>query len=144
MDTVEQPEHVNGRPRRPLSDMIFGMAAKVYSTMSGRRAMTDVRNATAQGMIDKTPCYSTLYRYMEDPALTPILKGLIERSALPLAHLEAHFSPDSSGFSLKTYVRWYDAKWGKEMREPTRRKPLLHQQGLFCYHRMERKRRRAL
>ena len=117
-DTVEQPEYNFGRPTLPLSDMIFGMAVKVYSLMSGRRAMTDVRSATGKGLMDKTPCYSTLYRYMEKPELTPILKRLIEQAAIPLASLETHFSPDSSGFASKSYVRWFDKKWGKEVREP--------------------------
>ena len=117
-DTVEQPEYTFGRPTLPLSDMIFGMAVKVYSLMSGRRAMTDVRSATGKGLMDKTPCYSTLYRYMEKPELTPILKRLIEQAAIPLASLETHFSPDSSGFSSKTYTRWFDRKWGREVREP--------------------------
>src|SRR4030042_999047 len=34
---IEQPEYKFGRPRLPLSDVIFGLAYKAYSTMSGRR-----------------------------------------------------------------------------------------------------------
>ena len=51
-DTVEQPDYTFGRPRLPLSDMLFGMLTKVYSTMSGRRAMSDIRSAEAQGLLD--------------------------------------------------------------------------------------------
>ena len=36
-DTVDQPPQGFGRPRLPLSDMVFGAGIKVYSTMSGRR-----------------------------------------------------------------------------------------------------------
>ena len=117
-DTVEQPMQSNGRPRLPLSDMLFGMAVKVYSTMSGRRAMSDIRSAEVQGLLDKAPSVASCWRYMEKAEMTPLLEQLIERSALPLTALETHFSPDSSGFASKSYVRWFDRKHGKEVREP--------------------------
>ena len=116
-DTVEQPEYNFGRPSLPLSDMLFAMGVKVYSTMSGRRAMSDIRSAEAQGLLDKMPSVASCWRYMEKPEMTPLLEQLIERSALPLASLETHFSPDSSGFASKSYVRWFDKKWGKEIKE---------------------------
>ena len=116
-DTVEQPPQGNGRPRLPLSDMLFAKAVKVYSTMSGRRAMSDIRSAEGQGLLDKMPSVASCWRYMEKPEMTPLLEQLIERSALPLASLEKHFSPDSSGFASKSYVRWFDKKWGKEIKE---------------------------
>ena len=34
---IEQPTQTFGRPRLPLSDIVFAVAYKVYSTMSGRR-----------------------------------------------------------------------------------------------------------
>ena len=34
---VGEPAQFNGRPRLPLEDMIFAMAFKVFSTVSGRR-----------------------------------------------------------------------------------------------------------
>ena len=116
-DTVEQPEYNFGRPSLPLSDMLFGMTVKVYSTMSGRRAMSDIRSAEVQGLLDKAPSVASCWRYMEKLEMTALLEQLIERSALPLASLETHFSPDSSGFASKSYVRWYDQKWGKEVKE---------------------------
>ena len=47
-DTIPQPPQTFGRPRLPLSDVLFGIGLKVYSTMSGRRAMTDFRDAQAK------------------------------------------------------------------------------------------------
>ena len=116
-DTVEQPPHTNGRPCLPLSDMLFAMTVKVYSTMSGRRAMSDIRGAETQGLLGTMPSVASCWRYMEKPEMKPLLRSLIERSALPLASLETHLSPDSSGFASKTYTRWYDKKWGKEISE---------------------------
>ena len=115
-DTIPQPEQKMGRPRLPLSDMVFTVATKVYSTMSGRRAMTDVRNAQTNGQLDKTPSFTSLFRYLEKPGLTPLLKSLIEQSALPLKDLEVDFAADSSGFSTSVYDSWFDQKWGKPRR----------------------------
>ena len=89
--------------------------------MSMRRSMTDVRNAEAAGLMDKAPSRGSALRYMEDPALAPLLKNLIEISSLPLKAAEQDFAADSSGFGSKSYVRWVEKKWGrsegKEIRE---------------------------
>ena len=115
--TVSQPPQGKGRPRLPISDMLFAVGLKVYSTMSGRRAMTDFRNAQASGLLSSCPSFSTAFRYMEDPTVTPVLKFLIEQSALPLKAVESDFAADASGFSTSVYDRWYDQKWGKEKKQ---------------------------
>ena len=75
-DAIPQPPQKMGRPRLPLSDMVFAAGTKVYSTMSGRRAMTDVRNAQASGQLDKTPSFTSIFRYLEKPELAPLRKSL--------------------------------------------------------------------
>jgi transposase len=114
---IAEPTYTFGRPRLPLSDMVFAACFKVYSTISARRFMTDMREAHAQGMVSRLPCYNTIFNYFEDAALTPILRTLIERSALPLKAIETRFAVDSTGFSTCRYVRWYDAKYGREMEQ---------------------------
>ena len=116
-DTVPQPPQGKGRPSYPLSDMIFGASLKVYSLMSGRRAMSDLRSAQKDGLMDKEPNFSTILRYLDKPELTPILISLIQQSAIPLASIEQDFAPDSSGFATTTYHRWFDHKWGREIKE---------------------------
>ena len=116
-DTIPQPPQTFGRPRLPLSDVLFGIGLKVYSTMSGRRAMTDFRDAQAKGQLDKPPSFTSTFRYLENPDLAPLLKSLIEQSALPLRSVETDFAVDSSGFSTSVYHRWFDHKWGKERKE---------------------------
>jgi transposase len=54
---------------------------------------------------------------MEKPGLTPLLKLLIEESAAPLACIEEKFAVDSTGFGTVTYRRWFDHKYGREMKE---------------------------
>ena len=116
-DAVPQPPQTFGRPRLPISDVLFSVALKVYSAMSERRAMSDIRNAKDNGFLNKVPSFTTTFRYMEDPDLAPLLKSLIERSALPLKSVETDFAVDASGFATSTYHRWFDHKWGKEIKE---------------------------
>jgi transposase/predicted nucleic acid-binding Zn finger protein len=111
---IKQPEYRFGRPRLPLSDVIFGLVFKSYTTMSGRRLASTLKEAQDAGLIAKAAHYNSTFRYLENPELTPILKSLIEQSATPLRAVETDFAVDSSGFSTSTYARWFDHKWGKE------------------------------
>lgn len=110
---VGSPAQNNGRPRHSFEDMIFAMAYKVYSTVSGRRFMTDLRDAHAKGYIENLPCYNSIFNYFESETLTPYLQMLIEESALPLQAIEQDFAADSSGLSTGVFKRWNDTKWGK-------------------------------
>jgi transposase len=114
---ISQPPQECGRPRLPLADVVFGATMKVYTTISGRRASTDIREAREKGLIDEVPHYNSLFKYVDDPALTPVLKRMIEESAMPLRSVESTFAVDATGFAACTYVRWFDAKYGKMMKE---------------------------
>lgn len=115
---LEQPAvKKNGRPCLPLSDAIFSATFKVYSTVSARRFMTDLRDAQSKGFITKTPHYNSIFNYLEKPELTPILRNLITQSSLPLQSVETDFAVDSSGFMTSRFVRWFDVKYGKERAE---------------------------
>ena len=65
----------------------------------------------------KVPSFASVLRYLEKPELTPVLKSLIEQSALPLKAVECDCAVDSSGFATSTYHRWFDHKWGREIKE---------------------------
>ena len=116
-------QHGRGQRRLPLEDMIFAMAYKVYSTVSTRRFMSDMRDAHAKGYTSKLPCYNSIINYFEDEMLTPYLQMLIEESSLPLASIEQDFAVDSSGLSTGVYQRWSDAKWGKVRTEFGEKQP---------------------
>ena len=111
---VPQAEYTFGRPRLPMADMVYTGALKVYSGFSARRFDSDVREAHRKGYIDIAPSFSSVNRYIADPALAPIITELIEESAAPLAAVESHIAVDSSGFSTCRFDRWFDHKWGKE------------------------------
>src|SRR5207244_656369 len=107
---IGEPSQKIGRPRLPFEDMIFATAFKVYSTVSGRRFMSDLRDAHDKGYISKLPCYNSIFNYFEDENLTPYLKMLIEESSLLLQTVESSFAVDSSGFSTSRFVQWVQAK----------------------------------
>jgi transposase len=111
---IENPEYRRGRPRIPLADGVFAAVMKVYSGAGGRRTMTDIREYEARGFIDSAIHYNRIFEQLENPAVTHILKAMIEESARPLREIESDFAVDSSGFSTRVYRRWYDAKYGRE------------------------------
>jgi transposase/predicted nucleic acid-binding Zn finger protein len=108
---VGSPAQHMGRPRYTLEDMVFAMCFKVYSTISGRRFMTDLRGAHARGYLEKLPSYNTVFRYFESETLTPYLQMLIEESSLPLQAIEEDFAVDSTGISTSRFMRWYEEKY---------------------------------
>lgn len=110
---VREPETKFGRPRLPLKDMVFSATFKIYSTFSGRRFMSDLREAHARGYIWKAPHYNSIFRYLESDSLTPILRDLVQQSSLPLSAIETDFAVDSSGFTTSRFFRWYDHKYGR-------------------------------
>jgi transposase len=111
---VQEPEkQVMGRPRIPMSDAVFACCFKVFSTMSGRRFMTDLQDAKRKGHIDFAPHFNSIFKRLEDEKMTPILRDLIVRSSQPLAALEHDFAVDSTGFTTCRFDRWFDHKYGK-------------------------------
>ena len=110
--TVEEPVQTRGRPRIPRRDLIYTAALKVYTTFSQRRAMTAIREADARGFMERAPSPSSAWRAMDNPDLTPVLEELVQRSALPLAHVESVFAGDGSGFHTTRADNYNLAKHG--------------------------------
>lgn len=117
---IGEPSQTNGRPRLPLEEMIFAATFKVYSTVSQRRFMSDLRDSKDKGYISKVPHFNSISNYLENEMLTPYLKMMIEESSLPLTAIEQDFAVDSSGFSTCRFVQWVDAKY-KDTKLMTRR-----------------------
>jgi transposase len=117
--TIKEAPQAAGRPGpKPFSmaDIIFSATFKVYSTFSGRRFMVDLEEANEKGRTTRLLHYNSIFRYLENPTLTPILRDLVSRSALPLKSVETGFAVDSSGFSTSTFVKWFDFKHGTDRR----------------------------
>src|SRR5262249_49803185 len=56
----------------------------------------------------------SIFNYLENPSLTPILQSLIVESSLPLKSVEVDFAADSTGFSAGRFERWFSHKHGGE------------------------------
>ena len=111
---IPEPVQTFGRPRLPLSDVVFCVAFKVYSTVSARRCMSDLQDAHDKGYISKVPHYNSIFNYFEMLELTPILEELIVESRLPLKAVETDFAVDASGFGTSQLVRWQNAYYGRK------------------------------
>ena len=109
----ESARAITGRKPIPVSDALFSATFKVYSTVSGRRFMSDLREAHSRGFIGKVPHYNSIFNVLKKPELTETLQGLITQSSLPLAAVERTFAVDASGFSTSRFDRWVEHKWGK-------------------------------
>ncbi len=112
---IREPERhrpKGGRPPLRLADVVFAACFKIYSTFSGRRFMSDLRDAHERGYVTRAIHYNSIFAYLENPELTPILRAMVTVSSLPLKTVDVDFATDSSGFSTSRFVRWFDQKYG--------------------------------
>jgi hypothetical protein len=56
---IPQPEQTFGRPRLPQAEVVFGLAYRTYSTMSGRRFMSDLREAETKELVSKSASFTS-------------------------------------------------------------------------------------
>lgn len=103
-----------GRPSQKVNDILFSMLLKIYTGLSSRRLISDLKMAKDLDYISKVPCYSTLMLYFNDKRLQKLLQELVHVSAIPLKNQEQQFAADSSGFSISKFGRWFDYRWNKE------------------------------
>jgi len=110
--SLPEPERSRGNQSIRPADAVFAAIYKVYCTVSGRRFMTDLKEAHEAGFVQNCPCYNSIFKALENPELTPVLTDLILRAAKPLKSIETDFAVDSSGFSASKFVKWFDQKYG--------------------------------
>jgi transposase len=102
-----------GRKPHTVRDCVYAMALKTYSTLSSRRFSCDLGEAHGRGHVSRLMPGIKVCAFFESPELTPVLHRLIMLSSLPLRAVETTFAPDSTGFSVSRFVRWYDEKYGQ-------------------------------
>src|SRR5438067_7228093 len=108
------PQPKTGRRWKPMADIAFACAFKVFCTLSSRRFQCDLDDALERGYLSESMHSVRVCAYLDSDFLTPVLQGLIVRSSLPLKAVETAFAPDSTGFSTSRFVRWFDEKYGVE------------------------------
>ena len=112
---IRQPAYTFGKPQNPLSDTIYSMVFKVYSTFSGRRFSTDMKTAKEIGFVNKKIPYNSMFDYFKKKELTPFFTQIITITSLPLKTVEKDFAIDATGFGTSNFQRWYSFKHGKEI-----------------------------
>jgi hypothetical protein len=108
---IPQPPRKPGPGRKPLpiADLVFAVILKVFTTLSSRRAQSDLRENAARGNLGTVGHFNMLTRFLADAASTLLLTSLIEESAAPMRMLEnGQYAIDSTEFSTVTYDRWFD------------------------------------
>ncbi|HEV3447819.1 MAG TPA: transposase [Gemmataceae bacterium] len=114
MKAENPPQQAAGRRRTAMADIVFASVYKIYSQLSGRRFGTDLDESHDKGYLTRKLSSMMVWSFLESELLTPVLKGLIAKSAAPLKTVESDFAVDSSGFSTSKFVRWFDEKYGVE------------------------------
>lgn len=110
---VAEPSQSLGRPRLLVADMLFCMALKTFTRMSGRRFIPDLKLAHARGFISRIPCYNSIFHYFSLEVLRSYLGQLITESSLPLKSVETNFAVDSTGFATSRFGLWNDLRYGR-------------------------------
>src|SRR2546426_3063800 len=128
-DGLPEPEQKRGRPRLPIRDAVFTAVMKVYTTVSARRSMSDLREAHERGYISKLPCHNSVLNALENADLTPIFRSLITESSRPLQAVEVDFAVDSTGFTTCRFESWFDHKYGES---PPRRQHTWVKAHVMC------------
>ncbi|MGZ5440929.1 MAG: transposase [Thermoanaerobaculia bacterium] len=111
---VPEPERGKGRPPVPVADALFAATYKVYSTVSARRFMSDLREAQTNGHVSRAWHFNSVLKVIENPDITPTLHRLVAQSAAPLGAVETTFAVDSTGFGTQSFYRHFTAKYGRE------------------------------
>jgi Transposase DDE domain/SWIM zinc finger len=107
---IEDPPSRAGRRPHPLRDRVFCCVLKVFSNFGARRFSDRLKEAHKKGFVHAPKHSGSVWSFMEDASMTPILQKLIEVSALPLRGLETVFAVDASVFL---------SNWREQERNPS-------------------------
>lgn len=115
VNSYEIPEkpYVYGRPSLLVSDIIKCCCIKVYTTLSCRRVIPELKEAYEAGIITKVPGYNMLNGYMRKKWFSKLIKEIIEYSALPFIETDHNFAVDATGFGNLIYTPWLDVRTQK-------------------------------
>lgn len=92
-DLEAPPQPKTGRRWKPMADIVFACAFKVYCTLSSRRFQCDLDDALQRGHLSESMHSVRVCAYLDSEFLTPVLQALIVRSSLPLRAIETTFAP---------------------------------------------------
>lgn len=109
---AEDGPRKRGNQPLPLREKVFVAVQKVYSQLSTRRAASLFGFAAERGHLDHAPHFNAPTKFLNDPATTPILRALVQQSALPLAGIEQDFAVDSTSFCTNVRGDYREERYG--------------------------------
>ncbi len=68
-------------PGAKKTRLLFAVSSIVLM-ISGRRFMSDLRDAHTKDFIEKLPHFNSIFNYLENPELTPVLHAMIPQPGL--------------------------------------------------------------
>jgi len=82
---------------------------------------TAFEHFVVSGHLTKAPCYNAIYAYLAQEGVLAPLHDLVRVSAAPLALVEPElrktvFAADGTGFSTKSKVNYFEARYGTQKR----------------------------
>jgi transposase len=107
---VEDTENGIGRPKTPISDLIYCAVQKEYTQLSLRREHTLYKRAVEKNKISRVVGINAVSSFLNNEKNTPILRHLLRLSAAPLASIEKKFAVDSTGIRTTNYTEWCKEK----------------------------------
>lgn len=114
---IEEPLQIGpGRPKIPLSELLFCSIQKVYSQLSSRRAHSLFKNAEERNQITKAPYYNAVNKFLNREDITTVLHDLVSITASPLQSVETEFAVDSSGFRTTSFNEYANGKYDMKKR----------------------------
>jgi transposase len=108
-NTIPEKHRVAQRNYMQLRRIILCLCMKSYCLKSGRRIIGELEMCKRMGLINKVPHFNSLFNYLKNPNLTPVLQKLIQLTSLPLQAVEKKFCGDSTGFGMSIL----DDKWSQ-------------------------------
>jgi len=115
--TIPEPPYRFGRPPVPIRDMVFVCALKIYNNFSSRKIAFDIKQAEMAGYLKSSIHFNRMSKFLNADATYDLLQKLLTITALPLKHLEDHYSMDASGFGSYQYERWMRTRFSKPRTE---------------------------
>jgi transposase len=116
---VDEPPRApgtHGPTPRPLREEVYCAILKVYSGLSGRRAIGFHQNAAEKGLLSSVPSFMISSRLLNRPEVTEILQDLLRETAFPLRGLEEGqiVAPDSTGMRSTSFGAWRGYRFGEQ------------------------------
>ncbi|MBC7854861.1 MAG: transposase [Pirellulaceae bacterium] len=107
------PSELGGRPRVPLSDLVYATVLKVRMQEAQRNMKSVLRDEKEAGRLTVVPTGSCIGRFFWSPEAEPTIRVLLDQTLVPLAGMDTTFAVDSTALPIPRRELWFDSKAGE-------------------------------